>query len=136
MTAIGALTLAFRFYHNAPPWIDAKIENLLGTFLEPDEEGKNLVDHLADRFGRGFRMSLLAQKSGEVRHEKMLEKRVFEAVKSNSPELQLGLKALEQFGLGDLATPENLPALLALANKYNLFGMMKGNPGSQGSGEM
>ena len=137
MTAFGALTLGFKFYRNAPPWIDEKIENVLGTFLKPDEEGKNLVDHLADRFGKGFRMSLLAQRSGEVRHEKMIEGRVFEALKENSPELKIGLQALEQFGLGDLATPENLPALLAIAKKYGLFemsGIFKGNPKSQAYG--
>ena len=133
ITTIGALCLAFRLYRNAPPWIDEKIENTLGIFLEPDKEGRNLVDQLADRFGKGFRMSLLAQKSGEARHEKMLEGRVFKAVMDKSPELKIGMEALKQFGLGDLATPENLPALLSLANKYGLFGMLKGNPSGGGS---
>jgi hypothetical protein len=133
-SAFFALLLAFRIYRKAPPWIDEKIEGLMSTFLEPDEEGKNIVDHLASRFGQGFRMSLLAQKSGEVRHEQAIEKRVFEAAVEKSPELKIGLKVLEEFGLGDLATPENLPALLKIANKYGLFSMIGGNsPGKNPS---
>jgi len=135
ISALTALFLAFRIYHKAPPWIDEKIEGLTSTFLEPDEEGKNIVDHLADRFGRGFRMSLLAQKSGDARHEKMIEGRVFEAALEKSPELKIGMKVMEEFGLGDLMTPENMPALLKLANKYGLFGMMKGNSPGEGHGQ-
>ena len=135
LSAFGALFLAFKIYRSAPPWIDEKIENLLGTFLEPNEEGKNLVDLLGERFGRSFRMSMLAQKSGEVRHNKAIEKRVFQAVVDKSPEMKIGLKVLDEFGLGDLATPENLPALLQIANKYGLFGMLKGNsPGQRREG--
>jgi hypothetical protein len=74
-------------------------------------------------------MSLLAQKSGEVRHMKAIEKRVFEAIKEKSPELKLALGALDKLGLGDLATPENLPALIQVANKYGLFGMFQGVQG-------
>ena len=134
-SAFFALLLAFRIYRKAPPWIDEKIEGIMGTFLEPDKEGKNLVDYLADRFGKGFRMSLLAQKSGEARHEKAIEKRVFQAVVDKSPEMKIGLKVLDEFGLGDLATPENLPALLQIANKYGLFGLMKGNSPGESHGE-
>ena len=76
-------------------------------------------------------MSLLAQKSGEVRHQKAIENRVFQAVMDNSPEMKIGMKVLEQIGLGDLATPENLPALLQIVQKYNLFGMLQGNPGKR-----
>jgi len=128
ITTVIMLVLAFRLFYRSPHWVDEKIESILSTFLEPDEEGKNLVDQLADRFGKGFRMSLLAQRGGEVRHEKMLESRVFSAVLDKSPELKIGMKALEEFGLGDLATPENLPALMQLAQKYGLFGLLKGNP--------
>jgi len=135
-SAFFALLLAFRIYRKAPPWIDEKIEGLTATFLQPDEEGKNIVDYLAERFGKGFRMSLLAQKSGEVRHEAAIEKRVFQAVVDKSPEMKIGLKVLDEFGLGDLATPENLPALLQIANKFGLFGLMKGNsPGESGHGQ-
>jgi len=135
-SAFFALLLAFRIYRKAPPWIDEKIEGLIGTFLEPDEEGKNLVDHLGARFGQGFRMSLLAQKSGQVRHEKGIEKRVFQAVMDKSPEMKIGMKILEELGLDDLATPENMPALLSVAKKYGVFdmfgGFLKGNsPGSE-----
>jgi len=137
-SAFFALLLAFRIYRKAPPWIDEKIEGLTSTFLEPDEEGKNIVDYLAERFGQGFRMSLLAQKSGEVRHEKGIEKRVFQAVMDKSPEMKIGLKVLDELGLGDLATPENMPALLKIAQKYGVFdmfgGMVKGNsPGESHS---
>jgi len=136
-SAFFALLLAFRIYRKAPPWIDEKIEGLMSTFLEPDEEGKNIVDHLGDRFGKGFRMSLLAQKSGDARHEKMIEKRVFSAAMEKSPELKIGMKVLSELGLDDLATPENLPALLQIANKYGLFsGFLKGNsPGESRSGQ-
>jgi len=140
ISAISALLLALRIYRKAPPWIDDKIEGLTATFLEPDNEGKTMVDYIADRFGQGFRMSLLAQKSGEVRHEKMIEKRVFTAAVDKIPELKIGMKVLDELGLGDLATPENMPALLQIANKYGLFNVLKGNspgkmlnPGSRGS---
>jgi len=135
-SAFFALLLAFRIYRKAPPWIDEKIEGLTATFLQPDEEGKNIVDYLAERFGKGFRMSLLAQKSGEVRHERAIEKRVFQAVVDKSPEMKIGLKVLDEFGLGDLATPENLPALLQIANKYGLFGSMKGNSPGESHGNV
>jgi len=135
ISALTALFLAFRIYRKAPPWIDEKIEGLTSTFLEPDEEGKNIVDHLAERFGKGFRMSLLAQKSGDARHEKMIESRVFEAALEKSPELKIGMKVMEEFGLGDLMTPENMPALLKIANKYGLFGLMKGNSPGEGHGQ-
>jgi len=49
------------------------------------------------------------------------------------------MSVLEKLGLGDIATPENLPALLGLAQKYGLLGFLgKGsNPGqSQSYGEM
>lgn len=124
VSAFAALFIAFRIYRKAPPWIDDKIEGVLATFLEPDAEGKNVVDHIADRFGKGFRMSLLAQKSGEARHQKAIENRVFEAVMEKSPEMKIGMKVLDELGLGDLATPENLPALLEIANKYGLFGLV------------
>ena len=120
--------MAWRFFHNEPPWLEERIEGLLGTFFKPGEDGKNMIDLAGERLGRSIKGGLMGHASGEARHEKMLEKRVFEAVKENSPELKIGLQALEQFGLGDLATPENLPALLQIANKYGLFGMLKGNP--------
>jgi len=128
---LTALFLAVRIYRKAPPWIDEKIEGVMSTFLEPDEDGKNIVDHLGDRFGRGFRMSLMAQKSGEVRHNKAIEERVFNAVVEKSPEMKLGMKVLDELGLGDLATPENLPALLQIAEKYGVFQMFKGNSPGQ-----
>jgi len=137
--AATALFFARRVYYHSPPWIDEKIEGVMSTFLEPDEEGKNIVDHLADRFGKGFRMSLIGAKGNETKHEKMIEKRVFDAAVEKSPELKIGMKVMEEFGLGDLMTPENMPALLKIANKYGLFGLMRGNsPGepSHGPGVM
>ena len=135
-----ALNIARGFQKRRPVWIDDTIEEYMETFLKPSEAGISLldgvVDKVADRFGKGFRMSLMAQKSGEVRHEKAIEKRVFEAAMEKSPELKIGLKVLDEFGLGDLATPENLPALLKIANKYGLFGMFQSNsPGEPGHGQ-
>ena len=117
---------ALRTFQKRPVWIDETIDELMEGFLKPDEEGKNVVDHLAERFGKGFRMSLLAQKSGEARHQKMLENRVIGAVMDKSPELKLAMSALEQFGLEDIATPENMPALLNIARKYGLFEYAQG----------
>jgi len=130
--------MAWRFFHNEPPWLEARIEGLLGTFFEPDENGQNMVDMIGNRLGASIKGGLMGHKSGEVRHERAIEKRVFQAVVDKSPEMKIGLKVLDEFGLGDLATPENLPALLQIANKYGLFGMMKGNsPGeSHGQGVM
>jgi hypothetical protein len=96
-----------------------------------------MVDIIGEKLGASIKGGLMGHASGEARHEKMLEKRVFGAVLEKSPELQIGMKALESFGLGDLATPENLPALLSLANKYGLFNMLKGNsPEESRSGVM
>jgi len=134
-SAFFALLLAFRIYRKAPPWIDEKIEGVMGIFLEPDKEGKNLVDRLADRFGTGFRMSLLAQKSGEARHGKAIQKRVFDAIKEKIPEVRLGIKAAEQFGLGDLVEdPEDAMALMGVLKRFGIDPMafLKGNsPGSE-----
>jgi len=111
--------------------IENSVSNIITSTLTPDpESGLNLVDTLAARFGKGFRMSLLAQKSGQARHTKMIESRVFDAAKAKIPELQIGMQALESFGLGDLATPENIPALLGLAQKYGLLDMIN----AKGSG--
>jgi len=142
-----ALLTARKIYRQAPLWVEPLIENLpekvdsvidrqLERAMAPDPKtGLNLIDMLAARFGKGFRMSLLAQKSGEARHENMIEKRVFSAAKDNIPELQLAMSAMEQFGLGDLATPENLPALLKVAQKYGLFGGgLTGKPQNNGGG--
>jgi hypothetical protein len=137
ITTVVVLSMAWRFFHNEPPWLEARIDGLLGTFFEPGPEGTNLIDMIGERLGASIKGGLMGHKSGEARHEKMLEKRVFGAVLEKSPELQIGMKALESFGLGDLATPENLPALLSLANKYGLFNLLKGNsPGESRSGVM
>lgn len=127
--AAYVLINARRMFTRKPVWLDDLFEDADGwvsekikVMLTPDpESGMNFVDALADRFGKGFRMSLLAQKSGVARHEKMIEGRVFDALKENSPELQLGITALDKLGLGDLATPENMPALLKVAQKYGIF---------------
>lgn len=128
------LSMAWRFFHNEPPWLEERLEGLLGTFFEPDENGKNMVDAIGERLGASIKGGLMGHASGEARHEKALEKRVFEAVKEKSPELKIGLEVLDKFGLGDLATPENMPALLELADKYGLFGMLKGNPSKSSEG--
>jgi len=131
------LTQAWNFFHNEPPWLEERIEGLLSTFFEPDENGQNMVDQIGARLGASIKGSFMGQKSGEVRHEKMLEKRVFTAAVENVPELKIGLAALDKLGLGDIATPENAPALLSLANKYGLLGFLKGNnPGSSSEGVM
>jgi len=109
-----------------PLWLNDFVEDkkisLMESLVEENSEGASFLDAVAQKFGQSLRMGLLAQKSGAVRHNKMIENRVFEAVKGQSPELNLILKALDKFGLGDLATPENLPALLGMAQKYGLFG--------------
>ena len=136
---VSALRIARGFQRQRPVWIDDTVEEYMETFLKPNNDGVSVVDGIVDkisqRFGQGFRMSLMAQKSGEVRHEAALEKRVFSAALEKSPELKIGMKVLEELGLGDLATPENLPALLSLANKYGLFGIFKGNSPGQSHGE-
>ncbi len=133
-----ALFIARGFQKKAPEWIDGFLEDKISLFMTPDPEtGQNFVDSLAARFGKGFRMSLLAQKSGEARHQTMIENRVFAAAKERIPELQVGLAALDGLGLGDLATPENLPALYQVARKYGLldgvFNKKAANRGNGGS---
>ena len=135
VVTVIVLILAWRFFHNEPPWLEERIENLLGTFLEPDEKGKNMLDLIGERLGASIKGGLMGHASGEARHNKAIEKRVFQAVVDKSPEMKIGLKVLNEFGLGDLATPENLPALMQIANKYGLFGMLKGNsPGQRREG--
>lgn len=135
------MRIARGFQKKRPEWIDETVTEYMETFLKPDEQGNSLIDgiveKLAQRFGQGFRMSLMAQKSGEVRHHKAIEERVFKAVVDKSPEMKIGMKVLDELGLSDLATPENLPALLQIANKYGVFGMFRGNsPGSSLEGVM
>ena len=134
MTVI-VLFMAWNFFHNEPPWLEERIEGLLSTFLEPDDKGQNMVDVIGQRLGASIKGGLMGHASGEARHEKMLETRVIGAMMEKSPELKIGMQVLDQLGLGDIATPENLPALINLANKYGLFGMLKGkNPSSGGEG--
>lgn len=137
---LSALRIAKSFQSRRPAWIDETVEEYMETFLAPNKEGVSVLDgvveKIAERFGRGFRMSLMAQKSGEVRHTKAIENRVFEAVVDKSPEMKMAMKVLEQLGLDDLATPENMPALLQIANKYGLFGMLGGNSPSSSQGVM
>jgi len=136
--------MAWKFFHNEPSWIEGRIEGLLGTFFEPNPEGKNMVDLIGERLGASIKGGLMGHASGEARHERAIEKRVFQAVVDKvfqavvdkSPEMKIGLKVLDEFGLGDLATPENLPALLQIANKYGLFGLMKGNSPGESHGNV
>jgi len=124
--ALYVLKRASAMFKSEPEWLNDFVEDkkisLMESFVNEDENGNSFMDAVAQRFGQSLRMSLMAQKSGEVRKTKAIEGRVFEAVKENSPELKIGLKALEHFGLGDLATPENLPALMQVAQKWGLFG--------------
>ena len=133
VTTLIVLSMAWRFFHNEPPWLEGRIENTLGIFLEPGEDGKTGLDMIGEKLGRSIKGGLMGHASGEARHEKMLETRVIGALMDKSPEMKIGMQVLEKFGLGDIATPENIPALLSLANKYGLFGMLKGNP-SQSEG--
>jgi len=124
--ALYLLKRASSLLKSEPEWLNDFVEDKKVSFMESligeDENGNSFFDAAAQKFGQSLRMSLLAQKSGDVRHQNMIEGRVFDAVKENSPELKIGLKALEHFGLGDLATPENLPALMQVAQKWGLFG--------------
>lgn len=114
-----------KVFDGADVWLQDKVEQ----FLQVDpESGMSFVDALGAKLGTGFRMSLLAQKSADARHMKMVEGRVFDALKENSPEIQVGLQVLEKLGLDDLATPENLPALMQVAQKYGLFGQLGAQP--------
>jgi len=120
--------------HNEPAWISERIESTLGMFLKPDEDGSSLFDKLGEKFGRSIKGGLMGHASGEDRHEKVLETRVVTALMDKVPELKIGMAALKEFGLGDIATPENMPALLQLADKYGLGKFLKGNsPGGSSS---
>lgn len=140
LIAVYVLINARKMFQSKPEWLsdvfedaDSWLQNKIEALVVPDaESGMSFIDALGARLGQGFRMSLLAQKSANVRHEKMIETRVFDALKNNSPELKIGLQALDQLGLGDLATPENLPALLQVAQKYGIFGQFLGQSPNNG----
>jgi len=140
---LSALRIARSFQRQRPVWIDDTIEEYMETFLKPGEAGISLldgvVDKISDRFGKGFRMSLMAQKSGEVRHGKAIEKRVFDAIKEKVPEVRLGIKAAEQFGLGDLVEdPEDAMALMSVLQRFGIDPMafLRGNsPGEPSHGQ-
>lgn len=135
--SVQALRIARGFQKNAPEWMDGFIEDKASGMLEAvmaphPETGQNFIDVLAHRFGTGFRMSLMAQKSGDVRHVKGVKQKVFDAAIDNVPELKAAKMLAEKVGLGDLVNAEDAPILLEMAQKYGLLdgakGMLGANP--------
>lgn len=134
ISTVFVLVLAWRFFHTAPPWLDEKIESTIGVFLQPDKDGVSMMDHLGQNLGMSIKAGLMGQRSGQVRHGKMIEKRVFEAVKENIPEVKIGLKLAEKFGLGDLVEdPADAYAVMqVLKNRFGIdaASFLKGGAGS------
>jgi len=132
-TTIIMLILAGRLYYRSPKWIDQKIEDTLAIFLKPDKEGHSMLDGIGERIGVSIKMGFMGQKSGVVRHNKMIEGRVFDAIKENVPEIKIGLKIAEKVGLGDLMEdPADAMAVMGILK--NRFGidvtsfLKQGNP--------
>lgn len=91
---------------------------------EGSDEPTNLeliTDMIGSRFYHSVNASLAGARSGDVRLQKAVDNRVFDAVKDNNPELKLLTTILEKLGLGDLTTPELLPLAASSVQKLGLF---------------
>jgi hypothetical protein len=111
--------------------------------LASEKEGEpSNIDVLSNMVGlamaKGMRNAYAGEKSGDVRLQKGIDQRVFDAVKEANPELNLISVGLEKLGLGDLATPELLPYAAKALGKYLpkdlLGGQIQQNNGGGQSG--
>jgi len=96
---------------------------------EKDGEPSN-IDVLSNMVGlamaKGMRNAYAGEKSGDVRMQKGIDGKVFEAIQDANPEMKIIGTALEHLGLGDLNTPELLPYAAKALGKYIPKDLMQG----------
>lgn len=80
------------------------------------EDSPMMIDVLAARIGRMFfksqRFTTMQEGSVEARHFNNVDEKVFEALKTNNPEVNFVARILEELGLGDLVNEKDLPYIM------------------------
>jgi hypothetical protein len=106
-------------------------------FTEKEGEPTNL-QVIAQAAGQAMfasaNASMKGQMSGDVRHQKGVDGQIFEALENANPQMKAITIFLDKLGLGDLATPEELPYVLNWLQKNQALGGAMQNDGhSSGS---
>ena len=70
--------------------------------------------------------------SGEVRHQSMVDNKIFAAVKENNPDVAELNFWLEKVGLGELADPAEMKYVIKALEKYGLGSLL----GAKNTGSM
>ena len=86
----------------------------------PDEpcNGEVIGSIIGSSMAKSMRNAYAGEKSGDVRLQKGIDGKVFEAIQDANPEMKLIGTALDRLGLGDLNTPELLPYAAKALGKY------------------
>jgi len=83
---------------------------------EDVEDSPMMIDVLAARVGKmvfqSQRFSNMQEGSVEARHFNNVDEKVFEALKTNNPEVNFIARILEELGLGDLVNEKDLPYIM------------------------
>lgn len=95
--------------------------------LESDGEGQpNNLDVLSSRFASAMVGNInrvdAGMKSGEVRHQKMIDNKIFGAMSAQNPDMRIVTRILTELGLEDLANAEDLPYVLNWLRKNQGLG--------------
>lgn len=100
------------------------------TFTEKEGEPTNL-EVLAQTAGRAMfssaSASMKAGMSGDVRHQNGIDKQLFAAMQNSNPEMKAISVFLDKLGLGDLASPEEMPYVINWLQKNQLLGKAQNN---------
>lgn len=114
-------------------------EQLGGWLLAKEAEDKPsnleiLTQLTGQNLAKSMRLSAAAEVSGDVRHEKAIENRVMEAVKTNMPDSEV-FWILEKLGLADVTSPEDIAIVMRVVKRLGLDKILSGGQGqSRGGG--
>lgn len=93
--------------------------------LEPREDGVNnlqaISSHVANAMVVGINSQAAGRASGDARHQKMVDNKLFNALSAANPDLGMIKAFLTKIGLEELATSEQLPYVMRFLKKSNLL---------------
>lgn len=113
-------------------WVDSRgtVGEQIGAWLlfrESEEEPTNL-DVVASRVGSAMVSSINrvegGLKSGEVRHQNMVDNKILAAVKVHNPDVADINFWLEKLGLGELASPEEIKYVMRSLERLGLGNLL------------
>jgi len=136
----GIRNLDKRLEEEAKVWTErGDIGEQLGAWLlnkEAEDKPSNLEILTAltgQNLAKSMRLSAAAEISGDVRHEKAIENRVMEAVKTSMPDSEV-FWVLEKLGLADLTSPEDVAVVMRVVKRLGIDKVLGGVPQGKGKG--